>query len=130
MHQVVPIDLLSILGKGAFSIEHLPKKALAGYQKFVFFALHQTTASCIGWVQVGGAPTMVMLFHCFTSCLYPFLRSFYRCHLMLSCFILCWDLGPSLVFAPHESSMGLLGLHYLPFWACGPLRVFPDVVLY
>ena len=58
---------------------------------------------------------MVLLSHCFTSCLLPFPRSFCHSHLMLSCFILCWDLGPSPVFSPYENSVGLLGLPHLPF---------------
>ena len=31
IHQVVPADLLPILGKDAFLTEHLPKEVLAGY---------------------------------------------------------------------------------------------------
>ena len=64
---------------------------------------------------------MVLLSHCFTSCLLPFSCSFCCFHLVLSCFMFCWDLDPLLVLAPHENSVGFLGLPHLSFWDYGPL---------
>ena len=72
IHQVVPIDLLPILGKDAFLAEYLPKEVLAGYWNDILFLPPPNHTLCnlfsrgptfptLDGLQVGGALAITSL---------------------------------------------------------------------